>query len=95
MTKEGEVIKQIEDIERQLQALKLSIQGQDGEETKKGANRSSSPIKIGDRVTIKNPSKGQKSKGTVTKVNHLTKFATIETDTTKKKVVRLVKNLRK
>ena len=87
---EKEVIcKKIEDIERQLNELKISLL----EEKKKEVTPTSREIVIGDKVIIKNPKQGQEKRGVVTKINEESGFVTVHTKS--QFIKRLKKNIRK
>ena len=89
MQNNSEIIRKIEELEKQLNKLKLELIESEGQ---------TSPIQIGDRVIILNPRVGQGSKGTVTRINRFTNRVTVEAKSTtglKQKVVRAIQNVKK
>ena len=85
--KDQKLINKIEELELQLRELRLELTRE--------RPQSPTPLSIGDKVVIKNPSKGQSDRGTLVKI-HPTKRGTVLTaDTNNKeiKVIRLLKNL--
>ena len=88
MSKNEELIRQIGKLETKLRELKIKLQQEESKPNEQG-------FKVGDFVTINNPSKGQESKGSVVKVNRTTGYVTVRTPKTGNKVVRLEKNLSK
>ena len=87
MSRNENIIKKIEDIQRQLQELKLELTEPDEQENTTGR------IEIGDEVDIVNPNKSQEKTGFVIKTNYITGRATVKT--TKGNVVRKFTNLKK
>ena len=101
--KSEKIIAKIKDLETQLSQLQIELKNEESNEgspkvQKKSRKRASLPLKIGEEVPILNPKKGQGKEGTVTKVNVLTRYGTVETVNEKnrtEKVVRKLKNLRR
>ena len=91
MTNNLEILKTIQELEKQLNKLKLEL-------TENESKRKPSPIEIGDKVIILNPRVGQGSRGTVIRLNRYTNRATVEAKGTagqKQKIVRAIHNVRK
>jgi len=86
MSKNERIIKKIEEIERQLQELKLELT-ESGEKEKKIGR-----LEVGDKVDIVNP-KSQGKEGLVIKTNYITSRATVKT--VKGNVIRKFTNLKK
>ena len=78
-----EVLKKIEELEKQLASLKLEL-------TQPEPKKSDRLI-VGEKVNILNPGRGQESHGKISKVNYKTGRATV--GTTKGKISRIFKNL--
>ena len=78
-----EVLKKIEELEKQLASLKLEL-------TQPKPKKSDRLI-VGEKVNILNPGRGQESHGKISKVNYKTCRATVST--TKGKISRVFKNL--
>lgn len=78
-----EVLKKIEELEKQLASLKLEL-------TQPEPKKSDRLI-VGEKVNILNPGRGQESHGKISKVNYKTGRATVST--TKGKISRIFKNL--
>ena len=87
MSKNERIIKKIEEIERQLQELKLELTESGGKEKKIGR------LEVGDKVDIVNPNKSQGKEGLVIKTNYITSRATVKT--VKGNVIRKFTNLKK
>ena len=87
MSKNENIIKRIEEIEKQLKELKLELTEPSEKEQKTGR------IEVGDIVEIVNPNKSQEKEGTVVKTNYLTNRATVQTN--KGNVVRKFTNLKR
>ena len=86
--KTKDLINKIESLEQLLRELKIDLAEATGPSVE---------LQVGDRVRIRNPSRGQPHQGVITKV-HPTKRATVQgTDAKNKetKVIRLLKNLEK
>ena len=79
------VLKKIEELEAQLQELKLEL--------RTSAKMKSDRLEIGQRVLILNPRVGQDNSGVICKVNYATNRATVKTK--KGKVSRVFSNLKK
>ena len=79
------VLKKIEELEKQLAELKIELT--------KSVEKEVDKLTVGDPVNILNPGRGQENYGTITKVNYKTGRATVST--TKEKVSRAFKNLRR
>ena len=93
MRNNSEIIRKIEDLQRQLDELKLELQQEEGERI-----TSPSPIEVGDSVDILNPRAGQGTNGIVTRINRYTNRITVEARNAKgynQKVVRAIQNVRK
>ena len=89
MRNNSEIIRKIEELEKQLNELKLELS--EGESEPR-------PIEVGDKVRILNPRAGQGSKGTVTKVNWPANRVVVEAKNTsgiKQKVVRAIQNVQR
>ena len=89
MRNNSEIIRKIEELEIQLNDLKLELQ--EGE-------RTTSPLKVGDTAIILNPKAGQGTKGTVTRISRYTNRVTVKTRNATgltQKVVRAIQNVRK
>lgn len=88
-TKNQQIIKKIEDLEKQLKNLKLELQQEEPEPK----------FKIGDVVNILNPKRGQPSAGSIHKLHTRTSRATVITQLynprRQVKTIRLLKNLKK
>ena len=89
MTIDKRLLEKIRQIEEQLRELRLELEA--------GEKAQGTPIKIGDRVEIRNPKRGQADSGTVTKVNPVTKRVTVNTKVNGRRylVVRHIKNITK
>ena len=61
MNRNQDLIRMIEELENQLQALRLEFQGTN--------DNKDSDIEVGNKVTILNPKRGQGNRGIVQKVN--------------------------
>ena len=86
MSSEQDIVKQIEDLEKQLKVLKLSLVQRKEDENNK-------EIVVGDRVKVLNPRKCQLKEGTVARINERSDFCTVVGG--KESVRRLRKNLSK
>jgi hypothetical protein len=75
MDRNTSIIKKIEDLEKQLNDLKLELR----KETDPPKATKDTAIKVGDEVRILNPLSGQDREGVVTKINSLTKYSLIQT----------------
>jgi len=71
-----DIIKQIEDIERQLKQLRIEV-------GKGKPFKRTGPYKTGEEVVILNPKAGQGKSGKLLKVNQITRYVTIDTSTPK------------
>jgi len=92
ITKNKQLLETIEDLERQLQELKLDLSSNDREPNY------TDPLEVGEEVVILNPKKGQESNGVLDKIHRRTKRATIITTNErggKEKIVRLLVNIRR
>jgi len=78
-----EVLKKIEELEKQLASLKLELT--------QSEPKKSDRLIVGEKVNILNPGRGQESHGKISKVNYKTGRATVST--TKGKISRIFKNL--
>ena len=87
MSRNKNIIKKIEEIEKQLKELKLELT-ESGKKKKKTGR-----LEVGDTVEIVNPNKSQEKEGIVTKTNYLTSRATVKTE--KGNVIRKFTNLKK
>ena len=85
MPNNKDIEKHIENLERELRKLRLSVKEKTQEEE-------SPKVKVGDRVRITNPSKGQPSEGEVIKVNLQTNRISVQT-TNRKPISRNIKNI--
>ena len=95
MKTDKEIIEEIERIEEQLKALRISI-AEKGEARNLEAKAKPDPtFKIGDRVQVKNPNFGQESVGKVVKTNPKSGFVTIAGKRFGRRIRRLEKNLKK
>jgi hypothetical protein len=83
------VLKKIAALEQELKQLKLEV----NKATKEGEVHTNTKRKprVGDRVKILNPRKGQEPEGTVSRIGTDTKFVTVETK--KGKVIRHLSNI--
>ena len=84
-----DIINKIEELEQQLRELRLELQ--------EGRPKTPNRLQVGDKVIIKNPSRGKPATGTLVKI-HPTKRGTVLTVDAKNretKIVRLLKNLEK
>ena len=79
------VLKKIEALERQLADLKLEVT--------KPKTKKSNRLIVGENVNVLNPNRGQENSGTISKINYVTKRATV--DTKKGKISRAFKNLKR
>ena len=89
MTDDLNVIKKIEEIEKQLCNLKLEL---------KKEHRKTGPLEAGEEVMILNPNPGQAQEGTLHKVNNITRRMTVLTTSPKgreSKTVRSLGNVRR
>ena len=77
MRNEEDIERRIENIERQLRNLKLELEEIKNEKKHKREEKTG-PIKIGDRVNILNPNRGQGNTGIGQKINWKTKRVTVE-----------------
>ena len=89
----NEILHHITNIENQLRYLRLAIEQ---EVTSEGTTQANTgPLRVGERVTIKNPKGSQPTEGILTKI-HSTKRGTVTTTNAKGqeiKIVRLLSNL--
>lgn len=81
-------INKIEQIENLLRELKLELDKGDQPTDK---------LKVGDKVRIKNPSRGQPKRGTIAKIHPTKRCTVVAVDAKNKeiKIIRLLKNLEK
>ena len=91
---DSELIKKIEKIEELLAQLKLDLTERENP-TNLERTDNQNKVSIGDWVEIKNPKKGQETEGKVVKKSSLTGYVTVEAKGSKKKIIRLSKNLKK
>ena len=84
MTDNKALIKKIEELEKQLNDLKIDL---------KRNVKKSDRLKVGVEVNILNPGANQGMSGVITKINYQTGRATVQTK--KGKVSRIFKNLKK
>ena len=87
--RDKDLINKIEQLENQLRDLRLELQ--------QGRPRTPNRLQVGDKVTVKNPSRGQPVTGTLIKI-HPTKRGTvlaIDSKDRETKIVRLLRNLEK
>ena len=87
--RDKDLINKIEQLENQLRDLRLELQ--------RGSPRTPNHLQVGDKVVIKNPSRGQPDTGTLIKI-HPTKRGTVLAIGPKNretKIIRLLKNLEK
>ena len=82
-TTTDQLLKKIEELEKQLADLKLELT--------QAKPKKSDRLSVGEEVNVLNPGRGQESQGTISKVNYKTGRATVST--TKGKISRVFKNL--
>jgi hypothetical protein len=87
---EAEIKERIKKIELDLQKLKLDLTTR--ENAKERKELENKEPRVGDRVQILNPRKGQEEVGTITRIGATTKYVTI--DTKRGKVVRQIANIK-
>lgn len=83
--KNTRLINQIQDLENKLRSLRLELATEEENTTDE--------LKVGDEVTIKNPSKGQVPTGILTKVNRITNRGTVKTKNDRGKEIKVVRKL--
>ena len=91
---DSELIEQIEKIEELLEQLKLDLKEREKTSSLE-RTENQNKVSVGDWVEIKNPKKEQESEGRVVRKNSLTGYVTVQAKGSKKKIIRLSKNLRK
>ena len=80
-----DIIKKIEDIERQLRQLRIEL-------GKRKLFKKEVPCEVGEEVIILNPKIGQGKEGKLIKVNPTTKYVTVETVNSKGKREKVVRS---
>lgn len=98
-TKEKKIIKRIEELQEELEVLKLAIAPRRSTNCKedKGSQRfQRTELRIGDKVQVKNAIRlGQEREGKVIAVNHKTNRVTVKGKNNKGTLSRLEKNLKR
>ena len=82
MKSDNEIIKQINEIEKLTRNLRIDVE-------ERSSQQQTGKLKIGDRVKILNPKKGQEKEGVVSKIGAFR----VTIDTEKGMVLRAFKNL--
>ena len=91
---DSKLIEKIAKIEGLLEQLKLDLKEREKTSSLK-RTENQNKVSVGDWVEIKNPKKGQETERKFVKSNRLTGYVTVETKNSKKRIIRLRKNLRK
>ena len=73
MQNNASIINKIEELEKQLSALKIELRTDDDQNKKTGR------LEKGEQAVILNPNPNQGQRGTLIKVNHVTRCGTVDT----------------